>query len=233
MRAVILAGGRGVRLRPLTYAIPKPLIPIGEKPILEEIIARLRAHGFDDIVLAVGYRAELIETYFRDGASMGVRIRYVRESEPLGTAGALALVRREYPPTEPLLVMNGDTLTRLDVRALWAWHAAGGYDMTIAVRTYEMQVPYGVVRVDGDRVTEVVEKPVERQDVSAGLYVLSPDALEEVPDGVFLDMPDLAMRLIGSGRAVGAYRFDGEWFVVDRLDQLEEANRLILEESSP
>ncbi|HXF51944.1 MAG TPA: sugar phosphate nucleotidyltransferase [Dehalococcoidia bacterium] len=232
MRAVILAGGKGIRLRPLTYAIPKPLIPVGEKPILEEIIARLRTHGFDDIILAVGYRAELIETYFRDGASMGVRIRYVRESEPLGTAGALSLVRRQFPPTEPLLVMNGDTLTKLDMRALWGWHAERGYDMTIAVRAYEAHIPYGVVRIDGDRVTEVVEKPVQRVDVSAGVYVLSPGALEEVPDDAYLDMPDLASRLICSGRRVGAYRFDDEWLVVDRLDQLEEANRLSREESS-
>ncbi|HWQ29169.1 MAG TPA: sugar phosphate nucleotidyltransferase [Dehalococcoidia bacterium] len=226
MRAVVLAGGKGVRLRPLTYAIPKPLIPVGERPILEEIIARLRAHGFDDIILAVGYRAELIETYFQDGASMGVRIRYVRESEPLGTAGALSLVRRRFPTAEPLLVMNGDTLTRLNMRALWEWHVAGGYEMTIAVRSYESQFPYGVVRTDGDRVTEVVEKPVQRHDVSAGVYVLSPPALDVVPDGVPFDMPELAMRLICSGRPVGAYRFHDEWLVVDRLDQLEELNRL-------
>lgn len=233
MRAVVLAGGKGVRLRPLTYAIPKPLIPVGEKPILEEIIARLRAHGFDDIVLAVGYRAELVETYFQDGAAMGVRIRYVRESEPLGTAGALSLVRRQYPPTEPVLVMNGDTLTKLDMRALWNWHVAGGYDMTIAVRPYESQFPYGVVHTEGDRVVEVIEKPVQRHDVSAGVYVLSPGALEAVPDGAYFDMPDLATRLICSGRPVGAYRFEDEWLVVDRLDQLEEASRLVSEEPSP
>jgi NDP-sugar pyrophosphorylase family protein len=226
MRAVVLAGGKGVRLRPLTYAIPKPLIPVGERPILEEIIVRLRAHGFEDIILAVGYRAELIETYFQDGASVGVHIRYVRESEPLGTAGALSLVRRQFPTTEPLLVMNGDTLTRLDLRGLWEWHASRGYEMTIAVRSYESQFPYGVVRTEGDRVTEVVEKPVQRHEVSAGVYVLSPTALEAVPDGVYVDMPDLATRLICAGRPVGAYRFDDEWIVVDRLDQLEALQRL-------
>lgn len=230
MRAVILAGGRGIRLRPLTYAIPKPLIPVGEKPILEEIIARLRDHGFDDIVLAVGYRAELIETYFQNGAAFGVRIRYVRESEPLGTAGALSLVRRRFPPSEPLLVMNGDTLTRLDVRRLWDWHVAGGYDMTIAVRVYESQLPYGVVRTDGDRVTAVIEKPIERHDVSAGVYALSPAALEAVPDGAFFDMPDLATSLVRAGRPVGAFRFDDDWLVVDRLEELEEARRHLAQE---
>ena len=159
MKMVILAGGRGVRLRPLTYTIPKPLLPVGEKPILEEIVERLRAQGIDDLLIAVGYRAELIETYFRDGAHLGVRIAYVREDEPLGTAGPLALVRAraDVPPDAPLLVMNGDILTDLDMHALLDFHTSGRFDLTIATRQFRLRHPYGVIRTDGDQITEIIE----------------------------------------------------------------------------
>lgn len=229
MMAVVLAGGEGIRLRPLTYSIPKPLIPVGEKPILEEIISRLRRFGFDDIVLAVGYRWELIETYFRDGEAFGVRIQYVRESQPLGTAGALAIVRRQFAPAEALLVMNGDILTQLDYGALYRWHRDQRCAMTVAVRAYEAQMPFGVVQIEGERVASVVEKPVQRYDVSAGIYVLEPDVLCDVPDDTLFDMPDLMARLLAQGRPVGAYRFDDAWLALDRLEDLEEANRLIVE----
>lgn len=232
MKVVILAGGKGVRLRPLTYSIPKPLIPVGEKPILEEIIARLRTFSFDDIILTVGYRAEIIETYFQDGSAFGVSIQYVREGKPLGTAGALSLVRRALAPTEPLLVMNGDVLTRLDFGAIRNWHQEEGYDMTIAVRTYETKLPYGIVHTEGTRVTSIVEKPTAQHEVNAGIYVLAPSTLELVPEHTSFDMPDLAARLISEGRPVGAYRFDDAWFAVDRIDQLEEANRLIADQAT-
>ncbi len=229
MMAVVLAGGEGIRLRPLTYSIPKPLIPVGEKPILEEIISRLRRFGFEDIVLAVGYRGELIETYFRDGEAFGVRIQYVRESQPLGTAGALAIVRRQFAPSEALLVMNGDILTQLDLGACWRWHRDQRCAMTVAVRAYEAQMPFGVVQIEGERVASVVEKPVQRYDVSAGIYVLEPDVLCDVPDDTLFDMPDLMARLLAQGKPVGAYRFDDAWLALDRLEDLEEANRLIVE----
>jgi NDP-sugar pyrophosphorylase family protein len=229
MKALVLAGGEGVRLRPLTYSVPKPLIPIGEKPILEEIVRRLRAFGFEDIILGVGYRAELIETYFRDGADFDVSITYVREPERRGTAGALSLVRKELAPRDPLFVMNGDILTQLDLSKLWRWHAGGGYDMSVAVRVNELQVPYGVIETDGERVTGVTEKPVQQHNISAGMYVVEPAALEFVPDDTFFDMPDLISALVGAGRRVGAFRFDDAWMAVDRIDQLEEANRLVAE----
>jgi NDP-sugar pyrophosphorylase family protein len=229
MMAVVLAGGEGIRLRPLTYSIPKPLIPVGEKPILEEIISRLRRFGFEDIVLAVGYRWELIETYFRDGEAFGVSIQYVRESQPLGTAGALAIVRRQLAPSEALLVMNGDILTQLDYGALYRWHREQRCDLTVAVRTYEDQLPYGLVQVDQGRVTGMVEKPVQRHSVSAGIYVLQPDILCDVPDDTFIDMPFFVVELLARGKHVGAYRFDDAWLAVDRLEDLEEANRLIVE----
>jgi len=231
MRAVILAGGKGVRLRPLTYTIPKPLLPVGERPILEEIVERLKASGFLDLVIAVGYRAELIETYFRDGAQLGVRIDYVRESHALGTAGPLSLVRAALalPDDEPLLVMNGDILTDLDMGAFIEQHRRGGCELTVATREFRLQHPYGVVRTDGGRVTGITEKPVEADVVSAGIYAVQPSALDAIPRDAFFDMPDLVNALVAAGRPVGAYPFDGEWLAIDRLEQLEDAARLLAE----
>ena len=187
MKSVLLAGGLGVRLRPLTYTIPKPLLPIGERPILEEIVTRLRAFGLRDLVMAVGYRAELIETYFRDGSQLGVHIEYAHESEPLGTAGPLALVRQKFGSTaegsESLLVMNGDLLTDLDMLALVDSHERGGNDITVVTREYQLRHPYGVLQLEGDRITGIVEKPAVTDTVSAGVYVLRWSALELVPDG--------------------------------------------------
>lgn len=231
MKTVLFAGGKGVRLRPLTYTIPKPLLPVGDTPILEEIIARLKTQGFDDLVIAVGYRAELIETYFRDGTHLGVAIEYVRETEPLGTAGPLGLVRDQIvlPPGEPLLAMNGDILTDLDMHALLDFHREGGFELTIATRTFRLQHPYGVIRTEGDRIVEIVEKPIETDTVSAGIYVITPEALARVPAGRFFDMPDLVNACIAAGSAVGSFLFVGEWLSIDRPEQLEDAGRILAE----
>ncbi len=231
MRAVILAGGKGVRLRPLTYTIPKPLLPVGERPILEEIVERLKHFGFRELIIAVGYRAELIETYFRDGSQLGVRIDYVREGQALGTAGPLSLVRAafELPTTEPVLVMNGDILTDLDMGAFMEHHRRGGRELTVATREFRLRHPYGVVQVDDGRVTGIVEKPEEADVVSAGIYAIQPSALEVIPSDTFFDMPDLVNALLAQGRGVGAYQFSDEWLAIDRLEQLEDAARLLAE----
>lgn len=231
MKAVILAGGKGVRLRPLTYTIPKPLLPVGEKPILEEIIERLKAQGVRDFVIAVGYRAELIETYFRDGSQLGVRIAYVRETAPLGTAGPLALVRAQcdVPEDEPLLVMNGDILTDLDTRALAQAHAASGCEMTVATREYQLHHPYGVIDVTDGKISGITEKPSVTDTVSAGIYAIDASALDVVPEGRAFDMPDMVNALLAAGRSVGAYGFDDAWIAIDRIEQLEDAGRIIAE----
>ncbi len=231
MKTVILAGGKGVRLRPLTYTIPKPLLPIGEKPILEEIVERLKAQGFRELIIAVGYRAELIETYFRDGSQLGVRIDYVREAQALGTAGPLALVRDAFDlaPDEALLVMNGDILTDLDMRALVEFHERGGFELTVAMREFALKHPYGVIQTDGDRVTRIEEKPTEKDMVSAGVYVIRAPALDLVPRDRFFDMPDLVNTLLAAGRSVGAYRFDDAWLAIDGMEQLEDAARIVAE----
>ncbi len=231
MKAVILAGGKGVRLRPLTYTIPKPLLPVGEKPILEEIIERLKGFGVREFIIAVGYRAELIETYFRDGTQLGVSIEYVRESHALGTAGPLSLVRvaGDLPPGEPLLAMNGDILTDLDVAALLDFHRTGAFEISVATREFQLQHPYGVIQTEGQRITGIVEKPVETDLVSAGIYAIQPSALDLVPYNSFFDIPDLVNALLAAGRGVGSYHFDDAWLAIDRIDQLEDAARMLAE----
>jgi NDP-sugar pyrophosphorylase family protein len=226
---VILAGGKGARLRPLTYTIPKPLLPIGDRPILEVIIERLKAGGIDRYVIAVGYRAELIETYFRDGSHLGVEVEYVRETHPLGTAGPLDLVRAQcnLDEREPLLVMNGDCLTDLEPRQLFDRHRAEGNALTVVTRQFQLLHPYGVVQLDGGKITGIVEKPAVTDTVSAGIYAVDPAALAYVPHDRFFDMPDLVNALAADGKRVGAYPFDGEWIAIDRIEQLEDATRLI------
>ncbi|MEX2226649.1 MAG: sugar phosphate nucleotidyltransferase [Dehalococcoidia bacterium] len=231
MRAVLLAGGMGVRLRPLTYTIPKPLLPVGERPILEEIIERLKAFDIDEYIITVGYRAELIETYFRNGAQLGVKIDYVHETQPLGTAGALSLVRgmRDLPDDEPLYVMNGDILTDLDVHALMDAHRRGGHDMTIATVEFELQHPYGVLRVTDGEVTGIMEKPTVTDTVSTGMYAIQPSALSLIPEEKYFDMPDLVNALLAERRSVGAWPFHGEWLAIQRMEQLDEASRMLAE----
>lgn len=227
MKAVILAGGRGVRLRPLTYSIPKPLLPVGEKPILEVILTQLRSFQFTEFILAVGYRADLIEAHFGDGTPFGVHIDYVRESEPLGTAGPLGAIGRRYQFArgESLLVMNGDILTKLDFCDLIRFHQEGDWDITIASRRYEARLPFGALILDGSRVVGIEEKPARSYDVSAGIYVVKASVLSEVPEDTFFEMPDLVDRLLVRGRPVGAYRFDDYWLSVDQAEHLEQANR--------
>jgi NDP-sugar pyrophosphorylase family protein len=231
MICVLLAGGMGVRLRPLTYSIPKPLLPVGEHPILEEIITRLKGFGLREFIMAVGYRAELIETYFRDGAHLGVQIEYAHESEPLGTAGPLALVRKQFGHTsgkdDSLLVMNGDLLTELDVRRLIEFHEQGRNDITVVTRDYQLKHPYGVIELDGDRITSVAEKPTVVDTINAGIYVFRWATLDLVPSGQPFEMPDLLNAALNAGLTVRAYPFSGAWLAIDRLEQLEEAARIV------
>jgi NDP-sugar pyrophosphorylase family protein len=204
---------------------------VGEKPILEEIIERLRSHGVRELIIAVGYRAELIETFARDGAQLGVSIEYVRETQPLGTAGPLALVRDQctLPDGEPLLVMNGDILTDIDLQSFVDAHARSDCALTVATRDFQLKHPYGVIQLDGDRITGIVEKPEVTDVISAGIYALDRASLDLVPRDAFFDMPDLVNALLANGRAVGAYRFDEPWLAIDSIDQLEDAARLLAE----
>lgn len=222
LRAVVMAGGYGMRLRPLTDNVPKPMLPVGERPLLELIVDQLRDAGVRRVNVTTHYRGEEIERHFGDGQDFGVEIHYVPEEEPLGTAGALALLEES---DEPLLVMNGDILTRVDFRALLQFHREHDADMTVAVRPYEVQVPYGIVETDGLRVVGISEKPVVRHFVNAGIYVLSPRACRYVPAGERHDMPDLMEQLLADALRVISFPIHEYWLDIGQPEAYERAQR--------
>jgi NDP-sugar pyrophosphorylase family protein len=223
VKAVILVGGLGTRLRPLTFSIPKPLLPVGEKPLLQIVIEQLRGYGVEEIILATGYQAELIHAFCEDGRKFGVDIGYVHESEPLGTAGPLSLVRGRVAEDEHFILMNGDVLTRLDFSQMVDFARAGGFDLTTAYTTYVYESPFGVLSVDDGRVTEIVEKPTTEYPISAGIYVVRAGVIDLVPVGTFFTMPELITTLIRAGRTVGAFRIEEFWIGLETISRFDEA----------
>lgn len=223
MRAVVLVGGRGTRLRPLTFSVPKPLLAIGQKPILQLILEQLKRAGFDDIVLATGYLAELIESFCADGSRFGVRITYIREQHPLGTAGPLSLLRHAITRDEFFLLMNGDVATTLDPASLLNFCRRQDYELAVAYVQHTHKWPYGVLTIENGEVVDVVEKPELRQPISSGIYALKGSALECIPDGQFFTIPDLIHNLRARGRRVGAYPIEGLWLGIENLDDIEKA----------
>jgi len=221
MRAVILAGGRGTRLRPYTTVFPKPLMPIGDMPILEIVIRQLRRAGITDIVMAVGHLAELLEAYFGDGSRLDVRIVYSREETPLGTAGPLALIPGL---NETFLVMNGDVLTTIDYIALIAAHRRSGALSTIATHRRDVKIDLGVIETEASgRLTDYIEKPTYHYRVSMGIYVFEPAVLDYIPPGQRFDFPELILRLLRASQTVQSYPFDGYWLDIGRPDDYEQA----------
>ncbi len=221
MQAVILAGGKGRRLRPYTTVLPKPLMPLGDMPIIEVVLRQLAAGGFDQVTVAVGYLAELLMAYCGDGSKFGLKLSYSREEEPLGTAGPLALIDGL---DDTFLVMNGDVLTSLDLRGLVQQHRASGAVATIATHQRQQQINYGIIESDDhDRVSAYIEKPTYRYQVSMGIYVLEPAVLGFIPRGQYLDLPDLVRQLMAAGRPVMAHPFDGYWLDIGRHDDYEQA----------
>jgi NDP-mannose synthase len=221
MKAVILAGGRGQRLAPYTTVLPKPLLPIDDIPILEVVIRQLKHAGFDDVTMAVGYLAELLMAYFGDGAKFGVRIRYSREEEPLGTAGPLSLLDHL---DEPFLVMNGDLLTTLDYRAMWEYHTHGGTLATLATFPRSVKIDLGVIETDAEgSVAAYIEKPTYSYTVSTGIYLFDPPVLSFLPQGEKMDLPDLVTLLMTNGHRVATFPFEGYWLDIGRPDDYERA----------
>ena len=220
-RVVLMAGGLGTRLRPLTETIPKPMLPVGGKPLLEQILGVFVDQGFQHISISVNYRKEMVQEHFGDGSKFGVDIDYIEEDEPMGTAGALSLLKD--PPNRPFIVMNGDLLVSLRFDRLLKFHKEMSAVGTMVVREYEYQVPYGVVRSDGDLMTGIEEKPTERYFVNGGIYVLSPEALDAIPKGMALDMPALLTNLKDSGRRVAVFPMSEYWRDIGRIDDLEAA----------
>ena len=221
MKAVVLAGGKGARLAPYTNILPKPLMPIGDMPILEVLICQMKRHGIEEIILTVGHLAELLRSFFQDGSRFGIPIRYSFEEEPLGTAGPLAQVGGLE---STFLVCNGDVLTTLDIRALIDFHKSGGAAATIAMHQRTVNIDLGVIKFNGrNEVVDYIEKPKYEYDVSMGIYVFEPAVLEYIPRGCYMDFPDLVLKLLETGHRVLGFPFDGYWQDLGRKDDYEQA----------
>jgi NDP-mannose synthase len=221
MKAVILAGGKGTRLAPYSTVFPKPLMPLGEMPILEVILRQLKAHGFREATLAVGHLAELLRAYFNNGSKLGLTISYSVEQKPLGTAGPLALVDGL---DAPFLVMNGDILTDLNYSDLHRFHRERGSTATIATYIRQVKIDFGVIENNGgDLLAKYIEKPSFNYRVSMGVYVFSPKVLDFIEKDVYLDFPDLIQRLMKAGEPVRSYAFSGRWLDIGRPDDYQQA----------
>lgn len=227
-QAVILAGGKGTRLRPFTATLPKPLVPVGDHPIIEIVLRQLKHFGFTDVVVSTGHLAELIEAYCGNGRRWGVRIRYVREDKPLSTAGALKLIRGLQPR---FLTINGDVLTTLDYGALHERHRREDADVTVAVQEREYRVDFGVLELDDrDRLKTFREKPAHRYLVSMGVNMISRRALRHIRAGEAVGIPDLIARVQAGGGTVLGYRNKADWLDIGRPQDYEAAQELF---SSP
>jgi NDP-sugar pyrophosphorylase family protein len=221
MHAVILAGGKGTRLAPYTTVFPKPLVPIGDMPILEIVVRQLHYFGVRHITMAVGYLAELIMAYFGDGSRFDVEIQYSREDRPLGTAGPLALIPGL---NETFLVLNGDLLTTLNFGDLINYHNEKSPVATVATYKRQLQIDFGILKVDGaSNIVDYLEKPKYTHWVSMGVYVFEPEALSFLDTGQYFDLPEFILRLLSNKKSVGAYPFDGYWLDIGRPGDYERA----------
>ncbi|HEU4681514.1 MAG TPA: nucleotidyltransferase family protein [Gemmatimonadales bacterium] len=220
-QVLILAGGRGTRLQPLTTNLPKPMVTVAGRPILERLILHLMSSGFRHFTLSVSYLAHVIEEHFGDGSRFGCQIQYLRESEPLGTGGPLALLRPT--PELPLVVVNGDLMTQSDIGRLVDFHVAGGFAASVGLRPYSIEIPFGVAGVEGDRLVEHREKPTQQLLVNTGMYVFSPKTLALVPAGREYPITLLLETLLEQGLTVGAHVLEDEWLDVGRPEELRRA----------
>ena len=226
--AVIMAGGEGRRLQPLTEATPKPLLSVGGKPLVEILIERLRQSGIAHVLVALHHKSEMIRERLGDGARLGVRVDYVEESRPLGTMGALPLLRDRLHG--PFFVVNADILTKCDFRAMWDFHQTEGPPaMTVGVSIHQVDIPYGEFTLSGARVVRVEEKPRKEFPINAGIYLLDPSVIGLIPPGQYFDAPDLIRLLIDHDRPVAAHLIREYWLDVGRLHDLEKANRDVAE----
>lgn len=221
MKAVILAGGKGTRLRPYTTILPKPLMPIGDMPILEILLRQMKRAGVRDAILTVGHLSEFLRMFFQDGRRLGMNVSYSYEEAPLGTAGPLALVDGL---DHTFMVANGDVLTTLPIAELLAFHRNSRATATIAMHRRKVHIDLGVIQLDeNSKVTGYIEKPTYDFMVSMGIYVFEPRVLDFIPANVYLDFPDLVQRLIDSGETVAGFPFDGYWQDLGRPDDYERA----------
>lgn len=221
-RVLLMAGGFGKRLYPLTKDIPKPMLPVGGKPILEMILEQLAEEGFHHFVLSVHYRAQQIRDHFCNGEKWGVEIKYLEEEEPLGTGGAVGMLEIDEID-EPFIVMNGDLLTKVDFAQLVSHHTQSGSSATMCVREYEFTVPFGVVERDGWNMKKIVEKPVKQWFINAGIYVLQPELIGSFESNSALEMPDLLNKLSKEGKKVSMFPVHEHWVDIGHMEEYRQA----------
>jgi dTDP-glucose pyrophosphorylase len=225
--AVIMAGGEGLRLRPITENIPKPMVDIGGVPLLERQISRLVKAGLERVYLSVNYLSHVIEEHFSDGGSFGLEIRYLREREKLGTGGALSLLPER--PDSPIIVMNGDILTTSDFGSLYAFHQSHSAHVTVAAIDYRINIPFGVIHNEGARVTGLAEKPSQSFLCNAGIYAISPVVLEQLPHGSAYNMTDLINSCLTAGQTVAVFPVHEYWSDIGTPAELDKARSLFTE----
>ncbi len=218
----LMAGGFGTRLKPLTNNCPKPMLKVGDKPILELVLLSFIRSGFHNFYISLHYMPELIQQYFGDGSKWNVSIRYIYEDLPLGTAGALGLLPPDAPKL-PVLLMNGDLLTTVDFEQLLEFHNKSNSDATMCVRDYEYQIPFGVINGDGERVLSMVEKPIQRLFVNAGIYVINPEVRAQVKPNQRIDMPTLLEQNIELSKKVSMFPIHEYWLDIGRIDDYQRA----------
>lgn len=221
-KVVLMAGGLGARLQPLTNTTPKPMLHVGDKPILETIIQNFVKYGYTDIILCVCYKADIIEGYFGDGSRFGASISYIHENRLSGTAGALSLLQET--PEKPFFVMNGDLLTNVNFEHMCDLHEQQNAHATMAVREYDFQVPYGVIGVNDLQIISITEKPIHKFFVNAGIYLLSPEVLSYIPKNTYFDMPTLFDKLIRDQKPVVSFPLREYWLDIGRMSDYEKAN---------
>jgi len=226
MQVVILAGGKGTRLKPFTTILPKPLIPVGERPILEIVLLQLKAAGFKEYIFSVGYLAALIEAYFGDGGKWGIKIRYSREAAPLGTAGPLAIIKGLAPE---FLVMNGDILCNMDYRKFFKYHLKAKNDITICSFAKKVKIDLGVLKIRDNILQDYIEKPEYQYDVSMGVYGIRRKLISTIPKRKHYDLPDLIMDQKKKGANIGIYQFKGEWLDIGRIEDHQIAQNIMAE----
>ncbi len=226
MQVIILAGGKGTRLRPFTTNFPKPLVPIDEMPILEIVLRQLKHYGFTEIVMAVNHLAELIMAFFQHGEKLGMKVTYSMEDQVLGTAGPLSLVDHF---DENFLVMNGDTLTTLNYKQLYDFHVDNKNDLTIGMFKKQVKIDLGVLEVEGNKFVNYIEKPTYYYNVSMGIYVFNRNIVNLIEKNKKLDMPDLVLRAKRAGKKILCFSDDYYWLDIGRPDDYEEANRIFKE----
>jgi len=221
LKAIILAGGLGERLRPFTQAIPKPLLPIGEQSLLEVQVSNLVAAGFDEIYIATNYKSQFIENFIGDGSALGAKISYSREEEPLGTCGPVGLLREELD--EPFILMNGDILTTIDFSRFYRFGFDEGTDFAIATKNIGTPFNFGSVQSEGNRIVRVDEKPEFLIEVVSGIYFMRPELLELIPVGVYFGIDDLIGRMLKENRPIARYLMQEYWLDIGRIEDYSVA----------